>query len=124
LGLGAGTALDSFHVIEGKPYPYAYLLIALARKHPDCEYLYCVEADGSHATWETKNRRNPAPTRVTFTMEQARAAGLPKTGEKGGNGWIKNPEDMVVKAAGSKLARREYSDSFLGLVSAEEMGLE
>lgn len=118
LGLGAGTALTVFHVVEGRPYPYAYLIIARAKAHPDCEYFQCVDASDKSATWETKNRNNPKPTRVTFTMEQAKTAGLVR--DK--NGWAKNPEDMLVKTAGAKLARREYPDSALGLFAIEEVG--
>lgn len=122
MGIGAAASLDVFHVIEGQPKPYAYLIIAMAQKDPDCEYLYCVEADGKHATWETKHRRNPKPQHLTFTHDQAVAAMLfPKDG-KGPNGWVKNEEDMLVKSAGAKLARRVYSAATLGLTSVEEMG--
>ncbi len=122
MGIGAAASLDVFHVIEGKPYPFAYLIIALAQRDPDCEYLYPVEASDTIAVWETKSRRNPKPSQAVFTMEMARLADLPKTGAKGGNGWVKNPEDMLVKSAGSKLARRIYPGATLGLVSVEEMG--
>jgi 5'-3' exonuclease len=120
MGIGALTALDCFHVIEGKPSPYAYLIIARAKAHPDCEYFQCIEADEKHAVWETKNRRNPHVTRVTYTIQQAQTANLVKPG----NGWTKNTEDMLVKTAGAKLARREYPDAALGLYAVEELGGE
>jgi 5'-3' exonuclease len=122
MGFGAATSLDVFHCIDGKVVPYAYLIIALAEQSPDCEYIYCVEQSATSATWETKNRRNPKPSLCTFTLEQARAADLAVAGKK--NGWAKNPEDMLVKSAGAKLARRVYRRETLGLVSIEEMGIE
>jgi 5'-3' exonuclease len=121
MGVPSVASLDVFHVIDGKPYPFAYLIIAMAQKDPDCEYLYPVEADDKHAIWETKNKRNPKPTRVEFTYAQAAAAMLlPKDGKS--NGWSKNPEDMLVKSAGAKLARRVYPAATLGLISVEELG--
>lgn len=119
MGITSAAALDVFHIIDGKPYPYAYLIIHLAEKSPDCEYFYPVEASAKSATWETKHRRHPKATRVTFTIDQAELAGL-LIKEK--TGWRRNPEDMLVKSAGAKLARRIYPGATLGLISAEEMG--
>jgi 5'-3' exonuclease len=118
LGYGAGTALEVFHVIEGRPYPFAYLVVAECQKDPDCEYLLPVEFDESHAVVETKHRKIGEPIRLTYTMERARIAGLVK--DKGG--WAKHPEDMLVKTALCKLGRRMYPARALGLVSLEEMG--
>jgi 5'-3' exonuclease len=118
MGISAAASLDVFHVVEGRPYPFAYLLIAMAKKDPDCEYLYCVESSPSSATWETKNRRNPKATRFTYSLEQARAAGLVKPK----SGWEKFPEQMLVKFTGATLARREYQEATLGLTSIEEIG--
>lgn len=118
LGYGAGTALEVFHVIEGRPYPFAYLVVAECQKDPDCEYLLPVEFDDTHAVVETKHRKIAEPVRLTYTFEQAKAAGLVR--DKGG--WAKHPEDMLVKTALCKLGRRMYPARALGLVSLEEIG--
>lgn len=118
MGLGAMTALDTFHVIEGKPAPHAYLIIARAKQDTDCEYFMCTESTPERATWETKNRRNPRPTTITYTIEQARRAGLTS-----GN-WTKRPDEMLRKTAGVQLARMEYPDAALGLYAVEELGGE
>lgn len=120
MGLGALTALDNFHVIDGKPVPYAYLVIARAKAHPDCEYFQCIDTTEESATWETKNRNNPSPTRLTFTFEQAKVARLVREG----GGWTRNRADMCRKAGGVKLARIEYPDAALGLYAAEEVGYD
>lgn len=120
MGLGALTSLDCFHVIEGKPAPHAHLIIARAKEHPDCEYFQCVESSDTAATYETKNRRNPRPTKLTYTIKQAEAAGL--TGGKGN--WGKRAAEMLRKTCGVQLARMEYPDAALGLYSAEEMGAD
>lgn len=117
LGLGVMTALDCFHVIEGKPAPHAWLIVARAKAHPDCEYFQLVESTGESATWETKNRRNPKPTRLTYTLEQAKRAGL----VRGGGNWDKRPDEMCRKTAAAQLARAEYPDAAMGLYSIEEV---
>jgi len=117
LGYGAGTALEVFHVIEGRPYPFAYLVVAECQKDPDCEYLLPVEFDAMHAVAETKHRKMAEPIRLTYTIEQAAVAHL-KWSQPG----AKNQEDMLVKTALSKLGRRVYPGRALGLVSLEEMG--
>jgi 5'-3' exonuclease len=120
MGLGALTALDSFHHYQGKPMMGAWLIIAKAKEHPDCVYLQCVAASATEATWETKNRRNPKPTSVTYTIEQASRAGL---ANRDGN-WKARPEEMLVKTAGVILTRREYPSAALGLYCPEEMGID
>lgn len=134
LGLGALTSLDSFHLIEGRPCPHAYLMIARAKADPDCEYLYCEAetSDDKSATWVTKSRRNPVIQRFTYTIEMARASGLiqpaqEKTGRDGrkymskDNQWVVRPAEMLRKTAGVQLARMEYPAATMGLYAWEEM---
>lgn len=120
MNLGALTALDAFHCIEGRPSPSAHLIIARAKAHPDCEYLQCLETTAARSVWETKNRRNPKPTRLEYTIEQAAQAGLTS---RGGN-WKARPAEMLRKSCGVQLARLEYPDAALGLVCPEEMGID
>lgn len=115
LGLKVTTALDGFHIIEGKPSASADMIRALAERHPECEYFRLIESTAESATWETKHRRHPEPTRYTYTLAEARQAGL-----QSGN-WAKRPRDMVTKTAASKLARIVYPGATLGLYCPEEM---
>lgn len=116
MGLDALTALDCFHIIEGKPVAYAWLMIARAKEHPDCEYFQCTETTDKLATWETKNRRNPKPTTLTTTMEQVKLAGLAR------GQWLKTPDDMLRKLTGVKLQRMEYPSAALGIYGDVEFG--
>jgi 5'-3' exonuclease len=115
LGLKITTVLDGFHVIEGKPSASADMMRALAERHPDCEYFMLIESTPESATWETKNKRHPKATRYTYTIAEARLAGL-----NGGN-WAKRPRDMICKTAASKLARLVYPGATVGLYCPEEM---
>lgn len=116
LGLKVTAALDGFHVIEGKPSASADMMRALAERHPDCEYFMLVESSAESASWETKHKRHPKPTRYTYTIAEARQAGLTS-----GN-WSKRPRDMLTKTAASKLARLVYPGATVGLYSPEELG--
>lgn len=116
LGLGALTALDNFHIVDSKPVASAHLLIARAKAHPDCDYLQFVGGDATYAEAETKNKRAPKPTRLRYTIEQARRAGLVRSGSN----WEKRPEDMLNKTVMVKLARLEYPSATAGLYCAEE----
>lgn len=117
MGLKMGEALDSFHVISGSPVASAQLLIAKAKSHPDCEYLQCVETTEASCTWVTKNRRNPEPTTLKYTIDDAKLAGMT------GGQWPRRPKEMLRKTCGVQLARLEYPDAALGLYCAEEMGV-
>lgn len=123
MGLCAGTALDCFHVIEGKPSLYAWLIIALAEQDPQCEYLYCSESTPDWAVWETKKRRNPKPQSLHYSWAEAEEAGLTVSRPgKGPNSWHKNRADMLRKTCGVKLARFVYPAAALGLYASEELG--
>ena len=128
MGLGALTALDAFHIIDGKPSPSAHLLIAQAKRHPDCDYFVMVDSSSTSATYETKNRRNPRPERITFTLDQAKQAGLCPDelrtkrldGKDGRSQWEKRPDEMLRKTCAVQLARSAYPDVMLGLTAHEE----
>ena len=131
LGLGLGAALDNFHLIEGRPAPYAHLLIARAKEHPDCEYFHLVDSSDTAAEYITKNRRNPKPTTLRYTIEQAKRAGVcpqvmrplpPGDGAKDSRGqWEKRPDEMLRKTCGVQLARAEYPSATQGLYAVEEL---
>lgn len=133
MGLGAMTALDAMHFFEGKVSMHAHLIIARAKQHPDCEYFQCIESTDESCTYETKNRRNPKPTRHTYTIAQAKQAGLcPEVirtantsakGEKDSRGmWEKRPAEQLRKTCGVQLTRIEFPEAALGLYCPEELG--
>lgn len=134
MGLPALTALDSFHVIEGKPAPHAHLIVALAKQHPDCEYFRLVHSDAKYAEYETKHRDDPEPTSHRYTIQDAVDAGLclidviPRTAgpkEKDARcNWDKRRSEMLRKTAAVQLVRIVYPDRAMGLYSSEELGGE
>jgi 5'-3' exonuclease len=117
MGLGALESLDQFHVIEGRPSPSAHLLIGRAMQHRDCEYFVMLSSDGQHAEYETKRRGSPKPTKLRYTIEDAKLAGVVKDGSN----WTKRPAEMLRKSAAVQLARAVYPEALGGAYSFEEM---
>jgi 5'-3' exonuclease len=115
-GMDAVASLRGFHVIKGKVSPSAQLLIGLVKRHPACEYFRFVEGDDKHATWETKRKDEPEPTRMSYTFEQAKRAQLASNDQ-----WVKRPETMLRWRAGTELARVVFPDICAGLCTVEEL---
>ena len=116
LGLAPMQSLRNIHVIKGKPSLSAKLKVALVRQLPHCEYFDCVEWTSKKATFETKRAGAREPVRKTFTIEDAKKAGLLR---KGGN-WEKYPDRMVWSRAASALADAEYPEILAGLYTPDE----
>ena len=120
MGYGALTSLDVFHNFEGRPLMQAHLIVARAKKDPDCEYFQYLGGDHTFAEYETKAKSNPKPTKLRYTIEQAREAGLLRPG---GN-WAKRPDEMLRKTCAVQLTRIEFPSAALGLHCPEEMGVD
>lgn len=118
-GMDTVASLRGFHLIKGKPCPSAALLVGLVKRHQCCEWFRLVESTDRIATWETKRRDEPAPTRMSYAIEEAQAAGL-----AGNDQWKKRPKTMLRWRAAVELARAVYPDITAGLYSVEEMSAE
>jgi len=123
MGITAATALDALSFFEGKVSVGAHILIDRAKNHPDCEYFQFEGGDDRYAEWTTKNRRNPKPTALRYTIEQAEAAGMlhVNPGKQPGN-WHKRRAEMLRKTAGVQLARIEYPGALFNAYCQEELG--
>jgi 5'-3' exonuclease len=117
LGLGVAASVESFHIVDGKPFPKATTLRALAERHPDCEWLMVVSADETQATVKTKHRKAGELT-YQYTIERAEKAGY-LTGKNKHN-WIGKTQEMLEARATSKAVRRWYPGAILGLHSEDE----
>jgi 5'-3' exonuclease len=115
LGISAMASLRSFHIVEGRPTLAADALRALVLKSGKAKSFRCTERTAQAATFSTQ-RQDEEPMTLRYTIEEAQAAGLVKNG----SGWTKNPADMLVARASSKLARLVYPDVVAGLYAPEE----
>jgi 5'-3' exonuclease len=120
LGLQAMASLRAMHIIEGKPTLSAGAIQSLVLKSKLCTYFRCTERTNTHATFVGK-RGNDPEVRLTFTVEDAKRAwsGAPEKFEK--SGWGRNPADLCVARAATKLARLLWPDVIAGFYAVEEM---
>lgn len=118
LGLGPMQSLRGINVIDGKAVLSADLMVGLCVARRDvCEWFRFVESDAKHAKCATKRAGAPEPQELTWTLEQARAAGL--TGKQN---WAKYPEAMLRARCASALVRAVYPDLMAGSYDPDEMG--
>lgn len=125
LGLPAMASLRSVHIIEGKHSLSASLMVALVLKSGLAEYFEPISFSETEATYETKRKGARNPVRLTHTFEMGRKA-WPKAKADWqerfeASGWGRNPTDMVVARAQSRLARMVYPDLLAGLYTPEEL---
>jgi hypothetical protein len=115
LGLGAMQALRSIHVVDGKPSLSADLMVGLCQRRRDvCEYFMCKETTPTRATYVTKRAGDPQPTELSWTLEQAKQAGLAGRGT-----WSKYPDAMLRARCASALARLVYPDLLGGVYDSD-----
>jgi hypothetical protein len=118
LGLSPMQAIRGLHVVKGRAVMSADLAVALTKRHPSCRYFRVVSSDDKAATYETLREGDPEPTRMTFTAEQAKQAGL------GGDNWRKYPAAMLRARCSLALARAVFSDIMLGVYDPDELGVQ
>jgi hypothetical protein len=114
LGLPATSGLFKVHVVEGKPTLAADLMVALLLAHGHDVWLE--ESTQELATYAGKRRGSERITRITYTFDEAKAAGLVK--EKGG--WVTARAAMLRARASSALCRVLAPDVLGGIASSFE----
>lgn len=116
LGLKPMQAMQNLAVINGRPSLWGDAVIALVRSSPLCEYV--IESDdGQMATCRVKRRGDPSEQSRTFSMEDAKAAGL--AGKQGP--WTQYPKRMRQMRARAFALRDVFPDVLRGLPVAEEL---
>ncbi len=102
----------------GRPALTAAGMRALCLARPDiCKYFTRLEASAITATFETQRQGDPKPVKMTFTIEEAKRAGLMRPD----SGWVKFPERMLEARASAALARLVYADLVGGIYTPEEV---
>ena len=117
LGIGPMQALRMVTVIRGRVTLSADATVALVRRSPECVEWRLVESTAERETYSTTRRGDTAPTVLTWTMQQAAAAGL----VRGGGQWQTYPEAMLRARCASALARIVYPDLVAGIYDPDEL---
>ena len=115
LGFTPMQSLRNIAVIDGRPVPTADACVAAVTASAQCDYFREVETTDAYSTWETKRRSDTQPRQFTFTMDDARRAGLTHR-----DTWQAYPKRMLAARAKKYLAQDTYPDIIGGLLSAEE----
>lgn len=115
IGLNPLQSLQNIAVINGKPSIYGDAAMALVRASglmEDCKE----EFDGNTATCTCKRRGQETLIVSTFSMEDAKRAGL--LGKQGP--WTQYPARMLQMRARGFALRDGFADALAGLITVEE----
>ena len=119
LGLSPMQALLSIAVINGRPAVFGDAMPGLVRASGVCEWITETSAgagDAETATCSSLRSGDPSPTVRTFSVSDAKKAGLwGKTGP-----WGSYPSRMLAMRARSWCLRDAYPDVLRGLIAVEE----
>jgi len=119
IGLSPMQSLQSIAVVNGRPTIYGDAALAVCLASVVCEYVTeSVDGEGDRmvATCSAQRRGYPAPIVSTFSVADAKAAGL---WAKGGP-WTQYPKRMLAMRARGFALRNAFADVLRGLVTAEE----
>lgn len=121
LGVDVFTAMAGIADINGKPAIYGDLMLAVCQNHPDFED--CVEStegkpyDDTFMAICTAKRKGRAPVTRTFSVIEAKEAGLWK---KPGP-WTTVPQRMLQMRARAFALRDTFADALAGMHAVEEI---
>lgn len=118
LGLPTLASLNGIDVINGRPSLRTITLIALVQTSGKARYFRLKESTEERATWVTARADDPQGTEIagTYTLQDADRMGM-----LGKDQWKKQPGNMLVQRAASKLVRLVYQDVVVGLATTEEL---
>lgn len=114
LGMPPMAALRGIHVVKGKPILSADSMVGVVLGRGIARYFRCVEESPMSVTYETLREGSPEPQRCTWTMEDAKRAGLD------GDNWRKYPRAMLKARCKAALARDVYPDVLAGCYEEHE----
>ena len=120
VGLSPMQAVDKIAIVNGRPTIWGDGAIGLVRGSGLCEFVQeRLEGDGDKrvATCSAKRKGEPEPTIRTFSVEQAKKAGL--WGKSGP--WQQFPDRMLQMRARAFALRDLFADVLGGLYLREEI---
>jgi len=118
MGFSPLVSMTKINVISGKISLSAELMASMIKRSGEYDYKI-VKHDDSECSIQFY-RKSEKGYLSTFTIEDAKKAGL----MKGGSGWEKYPRAMLFSRALSQGARIECPHLLNGAYTAEEMGAE
>jgi 5'-3' exonuclease len=119
MGIGAIASLRGHHVIRGRLAMSAQLIAGVVLRSGLADYFEPIleMSDSARATYATRRKGSAREQVVTYSMEDAKRAGL----AKGGSGWESHPRQMLLARACTLLARAVYPDLVGNVYDPEEL---
>jgi len=123
LGIPPLQAFSSISVIRGRPCLSSELMLALIyQRIPGAKVTFVTPTERHHLECVvTMQRPGGAEQKFSFTIEDAKAAGLLG---KADSAWEKYPKAMLRARAVSAGARAVFPDAIMGCYTPEEMGAD
>ena len=118
LGLSLGASFEFIHVIQGKPGLSPRGMLALIQQHP--AFAGMTIEDKPESCRVTMRRKNGFEYTAEFTMDDAKRAGLVKSG----GGWEKYPANMLRWRAVGFCADVVFPDVLGGMKRTDELGAD
>lgn len=116
LGMPAMAAAAGIAIVSGKVSLGADATAGACLRHRDiCLYFSLVESTGELARYETHRANAPKPVTLTYTIAQAKTAGL-----TGSSTWQKHAPAMLRARCAAALARAVYPDLVAGCYDPDE----
>lgn len=116
LGLTASQSLRAVYVVNGKPVVSSDAMVAAIRRSGLATSWRVVESTVERCTITTKRAGEDEPESETFSMDDAKRAGLDRK-----DVWRAYPRDMLRHRCAAALARRVYPDVILGCYAPGEL---
>lgn len=118
IGLPPMAAIRGVHIVQGKPILAADTMVGIVLGSGLCEYFSQIEATNQLVTFETKRRGSPVPQRCSWSIDDAKRAGLYPTKDV----WRAYPRAMLSARCRAELARSVYPDILAGIYDPDELG--
>lgn len=117
LGIDEFTALQNMYVLNGRASMFANLLHSIMLRDHTGEAIKVVEFTPERCEIACKRKDRPDVARISYTIEEARAAGLADKAI-----WKQYPADMLFNRCISRASRQVFRDSTMGMYTPEEIG--
>lgn len=114
MGFDPLTSLSAFHVINKRVCLAAQTMLAVTQAAG--HNVHIVESTTTRCVGVARRAGSDEQTKATWTIEQARDAGLVKQGSN----WTKYPAQMLVARVTTDLCKRVAAAELMGLASIEE----
>lgn len=119
LGLSPMQSMRDIFIVKGKGFVSSALKVALVKQSDACEFFQLVESTPTRAIYETKRKGEPKPTRLEYTMEQAKTAGLASN-----DNYTKHPDAMLRSRCSGRLCDIVYPDVIRGVGDKDDLPAE